>query len=75
MNHVVGDGAKSSQVEEAKQWYVLWGLVPINEVDTKKMAGDVTDYTITTQQSFVDVVIGIFTGLISVYPRTVTVTK
>ena len=30
MNHIVGDGAKQGQVEKERQWYVLWGLVPLN---------------------------------------------
>ena len=75
MNHVVGEGAKGSKVEEARQWYVLWGLVPINQVDSQKMAGGATDYTITTENTFVDIVIGIFTGIVTVYPATVRVTK
>jgi len=75
MNHVVGDGAKGSQVEEARQWYILFGLVPLNEVDSKAMAGGASDYTITTEQTFVDGLIGIFTGIITVQPQTVRVTK
>jgi hypothetical protein len=75
IEHQVGKGAQSVQKVEKKQWFVLWGLVPINKVDTQAMAAGATDYTIKTQQSFVDVVIGIFTGYVTVYPRTVTVTK
>ncbi len=75
MHHVVGEGAKGSQVEEARQWYVLWGLVPINEVDSKEMADGAENYKITTQHTFVDVVIGIFTGIITVMPKTVKVQK
>lgn len=74
-NHIVGEGAQSNQTVEAKQWYVLWGLVPINEVDSKELAGDSENYTITTQHTFVDVVISIFTGIVTVAPRTVQVTK
>ncbi len=32
--HVVGDGGSGDEIVEKRQWYVLWGLVPINEVDT-----------------------------------------
>jgi len=39
------------------------------------MSGGATDYTIKTEFSVVDVVIGLFTGYVTVYPRTVTVTK
>ncbi len=73
--HKVGQGAQSSQKTEARQWYVLWGLVPINEIDTQKMANGTTDYTIKTEQSALDVIINIFTSSVSVVSRTVTVTK
>lgn len=61
-HHIVGKGAKSNRVEKARSWYVLWGLVPINKVDTKEMAKGTKDYEITTQFSFVDCIISIFTG-------------
>lgn len=73
--HKVGQGAQSAQKIEARQWYVLWGLVPINEVDTQKMADGTTDYNIKTEQSALDVIINIFTANVSVVSRTVTVTK
>lgn len=75
MEHVVGEGAKSGVTEEARQWYILWGLVPINSVDSKELAGGVSDYKVTTQMTFVDVVIGVFTGIVTVSPMTVKVTK
>jgi len=73
--HQVGNGAQTGMLEQQRQWYVLWGLVPINNVDTNLMAGDAQDYTITTQGTFLDVVINIFTSMITVYSRTVTVEK
>jgi hypothetical protein len=73
--HIVGDGAKGSTIESAKSWYILFGLVPLNNVDSKAMAQGAKDYTITTQQSFIDVVIGLFTGMVTVYPRTVQVQR
>jgi len=73
--HVIGGGAQSGQTMQARQWYVLWGLVPINNVDTNMMSGGASDYTIKTEQSFLDVVINIFTSMVTVYSRTVTVTK
>jgi len=75
MEHTVGSGAQGASTEEARQWYVLWGLVPLNEVDSKSMAGGATDYEIKTQMKFVDIVIGIFTGIVTVYPMSVEVTK
>ena len=73
--HVVGSGAQGNEVTQQRQWYVLFGLVPINNVDTEQIAQGTTDYTIKTEQSALDVIINIFTGLVSVYSRTVTVTQ
>jgi hypothetical protein len=73
--HVIGDGAQRGQTVEARQWYVLWGLVPINDVDTNTMAGNVDDYTIKTEISFLDFVINLFTQWVSVTSRTVSVTR
>lgn len=75
ITHQVNNGAQGNDTMTERQWYVLFGLVPINEVNTKTMAGDATDYTIKTEMTFVDGVIGIFTGLVSVVPRSVSVTK
>ncbi len=73
--HKVGQGAQGAAKKEARQWYVLWGLVPINDVDTQQMAEGASDYTIKTEQSALDVIINIFTTYVSVVSRTVTVTK
>ena len=73
--HYVGDGAKGSRVESKKQWYALWGLVPINDVSSREMAGDATDYTIKTEHKFVDQLITIFTSFVTVTVMTVEVKK
>ena len=73
--HVIGGGAKSSMVEQERQWYVLWGLVPINKVDTHAMAKGAKDYEIKTEMSPLDVVINIFTSAVTVYSRTVEVKR
>ncbi len=73
--HNVGNGPQTHQVSEARQWYILWGLVPINEVNTNTMAGDATDYEITTEVTPIDFLIGIPASLVTVTSRTVTVTK
>lgn len=73
--HVIGDGGDGSETVEKRQWYVLWGLVPINDVDSAELADGAADYTIETEISFLDGIINIFTGVVSVYSRTVTVTK
>lgn len=73
--HKVGNGAQGTEMMAERQWYVLWGLVPINEVDTQAMAAGATDYEIITMYTPVDFVINIFTGIVTVNCRTVTVEK
>ena len=73
--HTIGQGGSGGQMLQERQWYILWGLVPLNDVSTDAMSGGAADYTIQTQTSFLDGVINIFTGFITVNSRTVTVTK
>lgn len=73
MTHTVGNGAQGGNETEKKQWYALFGLIPINQVDSKQMAQGKTDYVIETKHSFIDVIIGAFTGIVTVYPKTVKV--
>lgn len=75
LTHVVGNGGKGVISESTKQWYVLWGLVPINTVDVKAMAGGASDYTVVTQETFVDGLISAVLNFVSVHTRTVTVTR
>ena len=73
--HTVGAGPQQSGDETARQWYILWGLVPINDVDSKAMAGGASDYEIKTEISPIDFLIGIPASLVTIQSRTVTVTK
>lgn len=75
LTHVVGTGASSSVSTEKKQWYALWGLVPINTVDSKAMAGGASNYTIKSQVSFIDGVITAFASIVTVTVQTVSVQK
>jgi hypothetical protein len=75
MTHQVGDGGSGAATSSERQWYILWGLVPLNSVDSHEMAGGASDYTVTTEQSALDVLINIFTAWITVYSREITVSK
>lgn len=75
IEHTVGNGSQLGTTVEKRQWFALWGLVEISDIDTKAMAGEATDYTIKTERTFVDGLIGIFTGIVTISPRTVQVTK
>lgn len=71
--HQVGDGAQGNEMVEKRQWYVLWGLVPINEVDSQELAEGASDYTVTSQVTIIDGLISAVLGWISVASQTVTV--
>ena len=82
--HHIGAGPQIGQKVTARQYYLLWGLVPLNSVDTNEMAGTdingnpIENYEIQTQFSAIDIAINWVSvattaGLFS--SRTVTVTK
>ena len=71
--HIVGKGAQGTAEVSKRQLWVI-ALVPINDVDTRKMAGGATDYEIQTQVDIIDMIVGGLTsGIIS--SRKVTVKK
>ena len=76
IRHDVGGGATQGvQVAQEKQWFALFGLISMNEVDGGQLAGDRTRYTIQTQRSFTDCMISVLTFLVTVFPKTVTITE
>lgn len=74
-NHQVGSGAQTGVQKKQKQWFILWGLLPLTKVDSKALAGGAENYDIQTQQAIDDIVISIITSWVTIYPQTVTVTK
>ena len=71
--HIVGKGAQGTTEVSKRQLWVV-SLVPINDVDTNKMAGDAMDYEIQTQVDIIDIIVsGLTSGLIT--SRNVTVKK
>jgi hypothetical protein len=71
----VSEATTTSFKKSVKVWYALWGAVPISENSTEKLIADnnLKEVRVTTQIKFVDYVIGIFTGLVSIVPATMTV--
>ena len=74
MTHQVGSGGSGAPQDE-QQWWILWGLVPLNHVDSHTMAAGAANYTVTTQFKPLDVLISCFTGIITIYVQTVEVKK
>ena len=73
--HTVGAGPQTGEVVSARQWYVLWGLMPLNTVEINEMSGGADDFEIKTQAAPLDIIISGFTNYVTVSCRTVTVTK
>ena len=73
--HTVGSGPQTGVENTARQYYLLYGLIPLNSVDTDKMAGSAANYEIKTSSEALDIIIGIPASYITVKSRTVTVTK
>jgi len=57
-----------------KRWYLLWGLSPLNTVDSKKMAKGAVNYTVKQRMSVLDIIMGLPTGFF-LSSQTVTVKK
>lgn len=72
---VVGNGPQTGQTASQRQWFALFGLIPLTQVDVQALAGGATDYEIQTQVSGMDIVIGIVANSLTIGSRTVTVTK
>ncbi len=73
--HTVGNGGTGASKVSARQWYALWGLVPINKADGGKLASGAADYKIKSQITPVDWIITVVTSWVTVYCQTVTVSK
>ena len=76
--HTVGTGPQTGVKNTARQYYLLYGLIPLNSVDTDGMAGSVANYEIQTQVGPMDALINTaswvtIAGVVS--SRTITVTK
>ena len=86
--HTVGNGPQQGGKVTARQFYLFYGLVPLNSVDTNEMAGKdangnyITNYDIKTQHGPVDILLGMGLGMLTygigpviIQSRTVTVIK
>ena len=73
--HIVGTGAATGYTESAKQWYLIGGLIPLNNVDTKAMSGDSENYKIITQTTLIDAILSGIGGVATLQVRTVQVIK
>lgn len=75
MHHTVGAGAQGNQEESKRQWFALWGLVPITDSDSQDLAGDAKDYEVETEFSIINILLNILTGIVTITSQDMTVTK
>ena len=80
--HNIGTGPEIDHKVTARQWYLFYGLVPLNSVDTNEMANSAENYEIQTQVGPTDLAISVGLGIVTlgigpaiIQSRTVTVTK
>ena len=73
--HVIGNGPQTGVKMERRQWYAVWGLVPIGEVDVAQLSNGAKDYEIYTRENAADFFINLFTSWVTIVSRTVTVTR
>lgn len=71
--HTVGLGATGTGEVQQRQYYALFGLVQVNEVDTQRLAGDLTSYTVDTRFGFIDLLLAPFLLPLTASSRTITV--
>ncbi len=70
--HTVGKGPQGNEKTEKWQWYALWGLVPVSEIDTREMA-KTDNYEIKTEYKFLNILANVFTQYVSFVSRSVEV--
>lgn len=73
--HTVGLGPNGLGEESARQFYWMFGLFRLNEVDTERMTDDFGSYRIRTERSFSDLLLTPLLLPLTITTRTVTVTR
>lgn len=73
--HTIGYGPDPDfpRMTSQRQWYLLYGLIPINEVDSQAMAEGRRNYEITTQVTVLDWIFSGFLSFATITSRTVIV--
>ena len=71
--HVVGLGPTGIGETSARQYYLLFGLIRLNEVNVQRMATDLTSYSIESEYSLTDLLLFPLLLPFTMTSRTVTV--
>ena len=73
--HRVGGGPVGAGEDSMRQYYLLFGLVSLNEVDSQRLTRDLTSYEITTEFAWTDMFLLPLLLPLTVTTRTVTVAR
>ena len=71
--HRIGLGPSGIGEESARQVYLFFGLIRVNEVDPQRMAKDLTSYEIESGYEFMDILLAPILLPLTMTSRTVTV--
>lgn len=74
-HHRVGSGAVGVGSTSARQYYILFGLFRLNEVDSQRFTKDAVSYDIYTEVAFTDVLLSLVLLPFTVQTRSVTVER
>lgn len=58
-----------------RNWYILFGLVPLNDTNTRTVIANnnLTKVRVETKHEFLDYLISIFTGILTIYTHTTVI--
>jgi hypothetical protein len=71
--HSIGLGETGTGQQEARQYYLLFGVFGVNDVSAQRMADGLTSYTIETEYSLTDLLLQPLLLPLTMTSRTVTV--
>ena len=71
-----GNGKPGFYDTKKKEWYLFWGLLPLNHVDSKELADGAENYTVRTTTSIGDGLIsGVGSYFLGLRTQTIRVSK
>ena len=73
--HRIGGGGNGISRQSARQYYLFFGLVQLNEVNVQRIVPDLVSYDIRSEFALTDLLLTPLLLPLTVTTRTVTVTK
>lgn len=67
-------GSACTLVSQKRLWYALWGFIAISDIDTAQLVEGIKgSVKLEDQVTFLDLLIGFFTQIVTIRPKTVKV--